>query len=100
MSLTDTFAALGQQFQQALLKIYEPQVGGQTSLIFVPGGVPVSTSDGLTEPGPTGQLMVNPAQLTAWLDTVVDSPLQIDIPNAALLGSTVTLVSMSAIFQT
>jgi hypothetical protein len=100
MSLTDSFATLGQQFQQALLKIYQPQVGSQTSLIFVPGGVPVATSDGLTEPGPTGQLMVNPAQLTSWLETVVDSPLQINIPDATLLGSTVTLVSMSAIFQT
>jgi hypothetical protein len=100
MSLTDSFAILGQQFQQALLSIYQPQVGGQTSLVFVPGGVPVATSDGLTEPGPSGQLMVNPAQLTSWLETVVDSPLQVDIPDATLLGSTVTLVSMSAILQT
>lgn len=100
MSLTDSFATLGQQFQQALLSIYQPQVGGQTSLIFVPGGVPVATSDGLTEPGPSGQLTVNPAQLTSWLETVADSPLQIDVPDATLLGATVTLESMGAILQT
>src|ERR1700690_3465376 len=81
VSLIDSFSALGQQLQQALLKIYQPQVGGQTSLIFVPGGVPVSTSGGLIEPGPSGQLMVNPAQLTSWLESVADAPIQIDIPN-------------------
>ena len=97
MSLIDSFSALGQQLQQALLKIYQPQVGGQTSLIFVPGGVPVSTSGGLIEPGPSGQLMVNPAQLTSWLESVADAPIQIDIPNGALLGTTVTLTTMSEI---
>jgi hypothetical protein len=98
MSLADTFSMLGQQFQQAILNLYQPQAGGLSSLVFVPGGVPVS-ADALVQPDGSGNPVVNPAQLSMWLEAVVDSPLQIDIADASLLGTTVTLESVSSIVK-
>ena len=98
MSLADTFSMLGQQFQQAILTLYQPQAGGLSSLVFVPGGVPVS-SDDLVQPDGSGNPVVNPAQLSIWLEAVVDSPLQLDIADASLLGTTVTLESVSSIVK-
>ena len=98
MSLADTFSMLGQQFQQAILNLYQPQAGGLSSLVFVPGGVPVSTDD-LVQSDGSGNPVVNPAQLSMWLEAVVDSPLQLDIADASLLGTTVTLESVSSIVK-
>jgi hypothetical protein len=98
MSLADTFSMLGQQFQQAILNLYQPQAGGLSNLVFVPGGVPVSTDD-LVQSDGSGNPVVNPAQLSTWLEAVVDSPLQINIADASLLGTTVTLESVSSIVK-
>ncbi len=92
MPLAEDLATLGQQLQAALLKLYQPQAGGLSSLGFIPGGVPVALEDGIVQPESPGstQEVVNVLQLGEWLRAAgVDAAVQIDIDAASVLGSPV-----------